>query len=218
MQLTSDALVLTARGHGETASIVQLLTETSGRIVAYVHGGRSRRTKPLLVPGNLCHVQLEDRSGGDGRMPVARLELVASRAALSLEPLRGAMAEWLTICLAEALPEGERVDGLWERACAMFGLLDTEASAAQVGAALARFELALLETLGFQLDLAGCALTGETDNLAFVSPRTGRAATADAAELWRDRLLALPAFLIDSGAPAEATDIEAGLRLTRHFL
>jgi DNA repair protein RecO (recombination protein O) len=82
-----------------------------------------------------------------------------------------------------------------------------------------RWELGLLRELGFGLDLDTCAATGTTEDLVFVSPRSGRAVSAAAGEPWRDRLLALPPFLAAAGvAPADVGDILRGLRLTGHFL
>jgi DNA repair protein RecO (recombination protein O) len=80
-----------------------------------------------------------------------------------------------------------------------------------------RFELLLLAALGFGLDLESCAVTGTADNLTHVSPRTGRAVSAEAAGPYRDRLLELPAFLKDGKAPAPRSDVFAGLELCGHF-
>jgi Recombinational DNA repair protein (RecF pathway) len=83
--------------------------------------------------------------------------------------------------------------------------------------AMVRYELLLLAELGFGLDLAECAVTGAREGLAYVSPRTGRAVTEEAAGLHRDRLLPLPAFLTEGGEAGWA-DILAGFDVTGHFL
>ena len=84
-----------------------------------------------------------------------------------------------------------------------------------------RFELGLLGALGFGLDLDSCAATGETENLIYVSPKSGRAVSAEAGAPYADKMLPLPEFLIGpktgSGRPGK-TDIRAGLHLTGHFL
>ncbi|MEO0500209.1 MAG: DNA repair protein RecO C-terminal domain-containing protein, partial [Pseudomonadota bacterium] len=191
-----------------------------GLIAAYVHGGRSRKGKALLVAGNLLSARLERRA--EGQLMRAALELETSRAALALDPLRLAMAEWLTMLIADCLPEGEAFVPVYESALAMFDLLDTEANAALLGKALAQFELMLLAALGFRLDLETCAATGVTGgeaDLAFVSPRTGRAVGRVAGTPYEGRLFPLPAFLIDMDeAPPARTDIEAALAITRHFI
>lgn len=216
MFIDSMAIVCTARAHGEHGVVVRLFTETDGLVACYVHGGRSRKTKGILTPGNLVAAELEARS--EGQMARARLELEASRAALALDPLSIAMVEWLTQLIADTLPEGEAFPGVFSRLSALLLLLDADAPAMATGETLARFELALLIDLGFQLDLASCAATGQTHNLAYVSPKSGRAVSRDAGAQYRDRLLPLPGFLIEGGAPAHADDVEAALRLTRHFI
>src|SRR5947199_401219 len=80
----------------------------------------------------------------------------------------------------------------------------------------------LSEHLGIftvELALARCAATGSSEDLIYVSPRTGRAVSREAGEPYRNRLLSLPAFLLgrQAGEPRSA-DLLAGLQLTAHFL
>jgi DNA repair protein RecO (recombination protein O) len=82
---------------------------------------------------------------------------------------------------------------------------------------LARFELTLLDELGFGLDLSACAVTGTTEDLTHVSPKSGRAVSREPAKPYCDRLLVLPQFLI-SDAPATPADLMHAFRLTGHFL
>jgi DNA repair protein RecO (recombination protein O) len=84
-----------------------------------------------------------------------------------------------------------------------------------------RWELDLLAALGYGLDLASCAVTGGSEDLAYVSPRTGRAVSADAGAAYRDRLLVLPRLLGGTGRAADwspTRDLLDGLALTGHFL
>ncbi|MBM3650986.1 MAG: DNA repair protein RecO, partial [Alphaproteobacteria bacterium] len=81
-----------------------------------------------------------------------------------------------------------------------------------------RLELGLLQELGFGLDLGRCAATGATEDLAYVSPKTGRAVSREAAEPYKDKLLALPAFLSTGGLPADTEALRQGLDLTGYFL
>ncbi|MBV7256630.1 DNA repair protein RecO [Pacificimonas sp. WHA3] len=216
MQIDSPAIVCTARAHGEHGAVIRLLTKSDGLIAAYVHGSRSRKTKGVLTPGNLVAAELEAR--GEGRMARARLELETSRAALALDPLSLAMVEWLTMLVADTLPEGETFPDVYVRMNAMLALLDADAGALRVGEALARFEFALLADLGFQLDLGSCAVTGQLDDLIYVSPKSGRAVSRDAGAQYKERLLALPAFLLGSGVRPTGADIQGALGLTRHFI
>jgi DNA repair protein RecO (recombination protein O) len=74
-----------------------------------------------------------------------------------------------------------------------------------------------LAVLGFGLDLSSCAATGAADDLAYVSPRSGRAVSRAAGRPYHDKLLPLPAFLV-SDTPAAPPEIAAGLALTGYFL
>jgi len=117
--------------------------------------------------------------------------------------------------LAAALPEGEAKPALYDAAETLLDTLNNE----DVWPALfVRWELGLLTMLGYGLDLSRCALSGANDGLSHVSPKTGRAVRGSEAGEYLSRLLPLPAFLIDSSAPATPVDIHNGFRLTGHFL
>lgn len=219
MEWTDEGFVLAARRHGEGAAVAQLLTRDHGRHAGLVHGGGSKSKRALVEPGNRVHATWR------GRLPehLGRLTLEVERpyaAALMDNPTR--LAALAAACsVAEiALPEREPHPALF---------LATEAllnSLAENGddvwpAVYIRWELGLLSELGFGLDLSACAATGQTDNLVFVSPRTGRAVSREAGAPYEDKLLALPAFLAPTegaGLSVSDGDIRDGLRLTGYFL
>jgi DNA repair protein RecO (recombination protein O) len=214
MHWSEEAVVLGVRRHGETSAIVDLLTRGHGRHLGLVRGGRSRRLRPVLQPGNLVlanwRARLEDQLG------TFTVEPVAMRAAgLIADPFKLAGLNSL-IGLSQVLPEREPHPRLYDALSVALAALDDDEVWPAV---LARFELGLLDELGFGLDLTCCAATGAQDDLVFVSPRTGRAVSAAAGAPYRDRLFALPAFLRDA-RPGHPTpeEVIAGLRLTGHFL
>jgi len=217
MEWSDDAIVLTSRPHGETGLVLELLTRDHGRHAGLVRGGTSRRVKPALQPGNSVHVgwraRLEEHLGS------FTCELARSRAGElmdSRERLAGLNA--FTAVTGAAMPEREAhapvflggevlLDAMISQDCAHWMTL------------YIRWEIGLLEALGFGLDLNECAATGTTSDLAFVSPKSGRAVSRDGAGIYADRLFKLPAFLLDSSAEEpSAQDIAAGLSLTGHFL
>lgn len=215
MRLETQAILLSVRPHGEHGAVVRALTPSDGIQPGFVRGGRSRRLRPVLMPGNL--VQTDYRARTEEQLAQLTVELIRSRAPLLGEPLAAAAIEWSTALSAAALPEGQPYPRLY---AALSGVLDAiEAAPAARGwaAALARYELLVLSELGFGLDLAECAATGATADLAFVSPKTGRAVSEAATGAYRDRLLPLPPFLLAGGA-ADWEDIVAAFRLTGHFL
>src|SRR5206468_9210052 len=140
-------------------------------------------------------------------------ELVHSRGPLLSEPLPAAAIEWATALTAAALPEAQPYPRLYEALEGLLDAIEAAPSASGWGAALVRYELLLLAELGFGLDLERCAVTGSTDNLVAVSPRSGRAVSAAEAEPYAGKLLPLPAF-VREGGPASWSEVAYGLELT----
>jgi DNA repair protein RecO (recombination protein O) len=215
MRLSGPAIVCAVRAHGEHGAIVRALTPADGMQPGYVRGGRSRRLRPVLVPGNL--VEAEYRSRTEEQLAQLAVELTASRAPLLAEPLPAAAIDWVTALTASALPEAQPYPKLYQALDGLLSAIEAAPSARSWAAALVRYELLLLSELGFGLDFSECAATGATERLAFVSPKSGRAISEEGAGAYRDRLFALPPFLLEGG-PAEWPDVLAGLRITGHFL
>lgn len=216
MRLSTDAIVLSVRSHGEHDAIVRALTPSDGVQPGYVRGGRSRRLRPILQPGNI--VAAEYRARTEDQLAQLTPELIRSRAPLLSEPLAAAAIEWATVLTATALPEAQPYPSLHAGLSGLLAALEAAPSARGWGAALVSFELLLLGELGFGLDLDECAVTGGKADLAFVSPRSGRSVSRAGAGDYRERLFALPAFLAAGGPARDWDEIIAGLRITGHFL
>ena len=214
MEFEDDAFVLAARAHGEAGAIVDLLTAAHGRYAAHVAGGASRRMKPFLQAG--ARVTVRFRARVSEQLGSAALEPVGEGpSALFDDPLALAGIAAAAAIAAGALPEREPHPGAYLAFEALNGAF---AYNDIWPAVFVRFEAGLLADLGFGLDLSKCAATGTTDDLIYVSPRTGRAVSRDAGEPYRDRLLALPAFMLSAQGRLTPGDIGAGLALTAHFL
>ena len=171
MEFSDDAYVLAARAHGDTGAVVELLTERHGRRMAYVAGGASRKMKPFLQPGSRVLAELRART--TDQLGSARLEPVGEGpAALFDDPLALIGLNAAAAVAQGALPEREPHPGAFHALEALIGAL----AVPEVWPAIfVRFEAGLLEDLGFGLDLSRCGATGSTDDLVWVSPRTGRA-------------------------------------------
>ena len=215
MNWTDEGLVLGCRPYGETSVVLELMTRARGRHLGLVRGGRSRRLRAALQPGNgvtaTWRARIDEQLGAyelePGEMRAARL--IGSPFALYG---LAALAAHLRL-----LPERDPHPDLFDASELLVRHLDEP----EVAPALfVRFEILLLAELGFGLDLAACAATGRRDDLAFVSPGTGRAVSRGPAAPYADRLLALPAFLSEATheAPADDVEVAAGFRLTGHFL
>ncbi len=214
MEWQAPAVVLDVRPHGEASAVVTLLTEAHGRHAGLAKGGASRAQAALWQPGNLVEVRwvgrLAEQLGALSGEIVHAAAALAMEDALALGVLRAA-----TAVADGALPEREAHPRIFHGLVAVIAQLarGTEAALPE----LVRWEADLLADLGYGLDLARCAVTGSAEDLAFVSPRSGRAVSRGAAGEWAGRLLALPPFLLGQG-PSGPADWLAGLRLTGHFL
>jgi DNA repair protein RecO (recombination protein O) len=216
VRIETRAIICAVRPHGEHGAIVRALTPADGLQPGYVRGGRSRRLRPVLVPGNV--VRADYRARTDEQLAQLAVELIDSRAPLLAEPLAAAAIDWATALTATALPEGQPYPRLFEALDGLLAVLEAAPSARGWAAALVRYELLLLAELGFGLDLAECAATGSSDELAFVSPKSGRAVSRAGAGAYADRLFRLPPFLVEGGPAGGWDDIFDGLRITGHFL
>jgi DNA repair protein RecO (recombination protein O) len=212
MEWRDEGVILAVRRHGETSAIAEILTAEHGRCLGLVRGGRSRQQRPVLQPGNV--VQATWRARLEEQLGTYVLDAMDLRAgAIMDEPFRLAGLSAL-VGLAQLLPEREPHRRIYDALHVVLGQIDQD----DVWPALAvRWELGLLEELGFGLDLARCAVTGTGSDLVFVSPRTGRAVSREAGWAYRDRLLKLPEFLSASGS-ASRSEILDGFRLTGYFL
>lgn len=214
MEFHEEAFVLSARSHGDTGVVVDLLTETHGRQAAYVAGGASRRMKPFLQAG--ARVIADYRARTADHLGSARLEPVGEGpSALFDDGLALAGLAAAAAVAQGALPEREPHPGAF---LAFEALMSAFAVPAVWPAIFVRFEAGLLEDLGFGLDLSRCAVTGSMDDLIWVSPRTGRSVSSGAGAPYADKLLKLPPFMLGAQAGLRDGDVRDGLDLTGHFL
>ena len=212
MQWQGEGLIIGVRRHGETSVIAEVMVAQHGRTLGLIRGGRSTKLAATLQPGNT--VQVTWRARLEEHLGTFAVELIDARAADLIADRTRLYASQLVCEHLRLLPERDPHDRLLGLVMRLLAI--TEAAA--LGAALARFELTLLDELGFGLDLSACAVTGQTEDLTHVSPKTGRAVSREPAKPYCDRLLRLPQFLISERDEATAQDIAAAFRLTGHFL
>ena len=211
MEWRDEGALLAMRLHGESAAIIEVFTKTHGRHAGVVRGGASRKMAATLQPGTQVQVHWQARL--DEHLGTFVVEPLASRAAILSDRLALAGLNAICALLHLALPERDPHPALWVKTVALLDLLTT----GNWPPAYLRWELDLLEELGFGLDLTSCAVTGSREDLAYVSPRSGRAVSRGAVGEWAARLLPLPPVLLGQG-PASPQDLVQGLQLTGHFL
>lgn len=213
MEWRDHGILLSSRRHGETAMIIDVFTETHGRHAGIVQGGASRKKAPVLQPGAqldlLWRARLSEHLGSYQVEPLRSRAVAAFSGRLALAGLN-AVTALLGFCLAEREPHPD----LYLKTEQLLDLLEEE----EVWPlAYLRWEMTLLQELGFGLDLSACAVTGRNEELAFVSPRTGRAVSRQEAGPWVARLLPLPPVMLGQGMAPDHEVAEA-LRTTGFFL
>ncbi|MCJ8155800.1 DNA repair protein RecO [Sphingomonas sp. LaA6.9] len=215
MHIEAEAIICAVRAHGEHGAIVRAMTAEHGLLSGYVRGGHSRRLRPVLIPANVVMAGFRART--EEQLAGLTVELVHSRAPLMGEPLAAAALDWATALTASTLPEAQPYPHLHTALDGVLGAIEAAPAARGWAVALVRYELLLLAEMGFGLDLERCAVTDSSEELVWVSPKSGRAVSAVAGQDYADKLLRFPRFLSEGGE-ADWDAIFDGLRLTGHFL
>lgn len=213
MEWRDQGVLLSVRRHGESAAIIEVFTEHHGRHAGVVRGGAGRRMAPILQAG--AQLDVSWRARLDAHIGHFTVEPLRSRAADVMSERAALMALGASCALLGfVLPEREAQPSFYH---ASIALMDALGRIDGWPLAYLRWEMRLIDEAGFGLDLGVCAVTGSRDDLAYVSPRTGRAVSRAGAGEWAERLLPLPTCMLGQGA-APLADILAGLRTTGHFL
>ncbi len=214
MEWADRGFVLSARKHGEHAVIASLLTQERGRHAGLVRGGAGRRARGIYQPGNLVDARWRARLEENLGTYSCELDYAYSARFLNEEiPLLAVLST--TAVLDRLLPEREPCPRLFEGFHELVRIMEEQEDWIRY---LVRWELLLMTELGYGLDLTQCAVTGRTDDLVYVSPRSGRAVSREAGQPWHDRLFRLPSFLLGENAASVENESLEGLRLTGHFL
>jgi DNA repair protein RecO (recombination protein O) len=215
VDFTDTGFVLSARRHGESDLILASLTREHGRHLGLVKGGAGRKNRPIFEVGNL--LSLNWRARLSEQLGHFQAELIDANIAHLIDDADRLAAMSAAAAVIDAtLPEREPHQDVHDDfAVLVQGLV---AAVPDWAGLYLRWELKLLADLGFGLDLSRCAVTGTTEDLVFVSPKTGRAVSRQGAGRYAERLLPLPAFLLKDGLTTDATSLAQGLRLTGHFI
>lgn len=215
MEWTEQAIAIGTRRHGENGVILEVMTRSRGRCLGLVRGGRSRTMRPVLQPGNSLAVtwraRLEDHLGQ------FRAEPLVERAGALMTSRSAAYGLQLLAAHLRLLPERDPHPRLYDPLTVIVDNLEEPMIAAEM---IVRFEVLLLDELGFGMDLKSCAATGSSTDLAYVSPKSGHAVSREAGLPYDNRMLRLPRFLsnrVEGELPTTA-ELEQGFALTGYFL
>ena len=213
---TDTGIVLQARSHGEGGGVFTLLTENHGLYAGYMPGAMSRSNQGIREIGSLVTVEWQARL--EDHLGRLTLELERAYSAKLLNDSKRLLALKSACALCRtSLPEREPCPAQFHGLQALLEALTQTGQGDQWPQTYIAWEIGFLNEQGIPIDLSSCASTGQTEDLAYVSPKSGRAVSVRAGQPYKDKLLPLPAFL---GGPEEGMeeDIHNGLRLTGHFL
>lgn len=212
-QWRDEAIILASSRHGEQSAVVHALTRHNGRVSGYLRGAQNPKTRPLIQPGNIVSLTWQSRLADQlGYFTIEPVQAIGTSLMQRSDLARVLQAVSQT--LLTAMPERQPFPGIYDGTLALLQTLPNEAGWAT---AYVWWEIHLLTALGFGLRLEKCAVTGETDFLTHVSPKTGRAVSKFVAKPYTDKLLKLPAFLGGS-FDYEEYEMAHGLALTGYFL
>ena len=213
MEWRDEGVILAARRHGETSLIIDVLTKAHGRHAGVVRGGVSRKQAPVLQPGN--QVELQWRARLEEHLGAYRVELIKSRSGIMSD--RGRLAALGSVCslMIFAIPERMELSLIYDQTLDLIERLNMGGS---WWADYALWELMMLEELGYGLDLTSCAATGGTQELIYVSPKSGRAVCRSAGADYVDKMLPLPEFLRMQGVYPKSAEVLGALKTTGYFL
>jgi len=213
MHWSDEGIVLGIRRHGEANAILEVMTVARGRHLGLVRGGAGSRLRPVLQPGNAVRVEWRARLDEHlGHFTVEGLRLRTGDLMAAAHAVYG-VTHLAALC--RLLPER---DPHVDVHTALGPILDHLKDRTVAAMLIARFELLILTELGFGLDLDQCAATGATEDLIYVSPKSGRAVSRAAGEPWQDRMLHLPAFLRGDDHAPDAQELTQAFALTGFFL
>ena len=213
MNWTSEGVIVSVRKYGENSAIIDVFTPTHGRHSGVVRGGASRKMAATLQPGS--QVKLEWRARLEEHLGNFRVEQLESRSDMFDDRLRLAALSSICSIISFSFPDRMPLISLYKSTLNLMNVLNLNGDWKPL---YALWELQVLEEMGFGLDLKSCAVTDVTQDLIYVSPKTGRAVSRKAAGEWKERLLPLPSFLRNKFETADHEDILDSLKTTGHFL
>lgn len=219
MEWDDHGIVLSSRPFGESGAIVTAITRLYGKNAGFVHGGQSSKKRADVIPGTEANFVWKARLSEN--LGSYAIDAIAHHSSCVLDDQRRLSAIMSACHLTEmCVPEREPHQELFDSLLRLFHIVRKEAWEK----AYVLWELTLLRETGYGLDLSRCAITGKIYDLAYVSPKTGRAVSRSAGEPYHDRLLPLPNFMaanIDSSdvmVEPSNEDVADGLKLTGYFL
>ena len=213
MKFTDEGYIINVKKHGENSAILSILSKNHGKVTGYVKNALSKKNLGIYQLGN--KVGFEAYARVDENMLSLKVELISPDAVnfLAEMPKLETMASLCGLCNV-CMPEQLPLDRLYYYIESFFGLINQENWLVNY----AFFEFYLLDFLGISLDLSECSATGSTENLKYVSPKTGKAVCAEAGEPYKERLFSFPQFIFEKNYTPNQHELKDLLKMTEFFL
>ncbi|MGN0929721.1 MAG: DNA repair protein RecO [Alphaproteobacteria bacterium] len=191
MKWEDKGILIAIKKFGETDQIATFITSEHGLSNGLIKGGISKKQKPYLQIGNLFNIiwksRLEEQLGFFSFDPVDILGTMFFDNPLKLQLLSS-----LCSILYDAVSENQNYHELFIQTKLLIDNLKTTQKDTQLLLQYITWEKNLLGFIGFALNLDKCNATGVTENLCYISPKTGHAICKSAGEPYKDKLLPFP--------------------------
>ena len=181
MKLESDGIIISIRPFNERDAVAHIFTENYGVLSGMLRGAVVAKNKPMV--GQMGVVAWNARL--DSQLGVFHFEAQKNLAlAAMMDNSKLAFVNSMFALIETLLPEREAYPNLYNATLKTLADINAES--------YLQWELDLLRDLGYALDLSHCSGCGKTENLIYLSPRTGRAVCSDCGEPYADKLFKLP--------------------------
>ena len=181
MKLETDGLIVSMRPFGERDAVAHIFTENYGVLSGMLRGAVVAKNKPMVGQMGVVawNARLDSQLGVFHFEAQKNLSLLAMVDANKLKYLNAMFSLIETL-----LPEREAYTNLYNATLKTLADINAES--------YLQWELNLLRDLGYALDLSKCSGCGRTDNLIYLSPRTGRAVCGTCGAPYADKMFRLP--------------------------
>ncbi|MBR6663967.1 MAG: DNA repair protein RecO [Alphaproteobacteria bacterium] len=213
MNFTDEGYIINIRKHGERSLILTVLTQAHGKVIGYAKNCLSKKNLSTYQLGN--HIKVDAYSRLDENMLSLKVELIYPKAVSFMQDEQRLHALSSFCALSNTcLPELQDIENFYSVVSDFFNLVDEDDWLTYYSC----FEFYLLEFLGVGLDIAKCSVSGTTENLAYISPKTGKSVCAEVGEPYKNRLYLYPHFIFDKSLSPTREELRDCLKMTGFFL
>ena len=213
MNFRDQGIIITKNGFKENTYVVTLFTEKHG-LYSGVIKQYGKKNGDILAESNLVDffwgARLHEHLGS------AKCELIKSYSSFIIQNKTKLYAfNSIVSIIKKAFCEREPHNQFFPKFLSYLDSLKNNKDFSFVD--YIKLEIDLLSETGYQLVLDSCVVTGKTEDLYYVSPKSGQAVCKEVGQEYADKLLILPQFLIN-GIEPNLQEKRQAFDLTSYFL